>query len=77
MISFASFRFLGAASAVAAGYPMGISTAGSKFCGKLSTLRHTVGSKLHTQQVPRDCREMLKIVFDFPNELIDKVIEIS
>ena len=25
----------------------------------------------------RDCREMLKIVFDFPNELIDKVIEIS
>ena len=24
----------------------------------------------------RDCREMLKIVFDFPNELIDKVIEI-
>ena len=27
--------------------------------------------------VIRDCREMLKIVFDFPNELIDKVIEIS
>lgn len=52
MISSASFRFLGAASAVAAGYPMGISTAGSKFCGKLSTSRHTVGSKLHTQQVP-------------------------
>ena len=25
----------------------------------------------------RDCREMLKIVFDFYNELIDKVIEIS
>jgi|GEM_PF-5130070 len=25
----------------------------------------------------RDCREMLKIVFDFPKELIDKVIEIS
>ena len=28
-------------------------------------------------RVNRDCREMLKIVFDFPNELIDKVIEIS
>ena len=27
--------------------------------------------------IHRDCREMLKIVFDFPNELIDKVIEIS
>ena len=27
--------------------------------------------------VLRDCREMLKIVFYFPNELIDKVIEIS
>ena len=25
----------------------------------------------------RDCREMPKKVFDFPNELIDKVIEIS
>ena len=25
----------------------------------------------------RDCREMLKIVFGFPNELIDKVMEIS
>ena len=27
--------------------------------------------------VNRDCREMPKKVFDFPNELIDKVIEIS
>ena len=27
--------------------------------------------------VVRDCREMPKKVFDFPNELIDKVIEIS
>ena len=26
--------------------------------------------------VTRDCREMPKKVFDFPNELIDKVIEI-
>ena len=26
--------------------------------------------------VSRDCREMPKKVFDFPNELIDKVIEI-
>ena len=25
----------------------------------------------------RDCREMPKKVFDFPNELIDKAIEIS
>ena len=25
----------------------------------------------------RDCREMPKKVFNFPNELIDKVIEIS
>ena len=25
----------------------------------------------------RDCREMPKKVFDFPKELIDKVIEIS
>ena len=25
----------------------------------------------------RDCREMLKKVFDFPSELIDKLIEIS
>ena len=25
----------------------------------------------------RDCREMPKKVFDFPNELIDKVIEVS
>lgn len=27
--------------------------------------------------IRRDCREMPKKVFDFPNELIDKVIEIS
>ena len=28
-------------------------------------------------KLDRDCREMPKKVFDFPNELIDKVIEIS
>ena len=55
MISSASFRFLGAASAVAAGYPMGMRTVGSKFCGKLNTSRHTAVSKLHTQQVPSPC----------------------
>ena len=29
------------------------------------------------QSLIRDCREMPKKVFDFPNELIDKAIEIS
>ena len=28
-------------------------------------------------KITRDCREMPKKVFNFPNELIDKVIEIS
>ena len=40
-----------------------------------------IGEKIKSlrtnQEISRDCREMLKIVFDFPNELIDKVIEIS
>lgn len=34
-------------------------------------------SQLPSPKVIRDCREMPKKVFDFPNELIDKVIEIS
>ena len=29
------------------------------------------------RKILRDCREMLKIVFDFPNELSDKGIEIA
>ncbi len=37
---------------------------------------HFIGQPAYGQLI-RDCREMLKIVFDFPNELIDKVIEIS
>ena len=35
------------------------------------------GCRLGVFGVNRDCREMPKKVFDFPNELIDKVIEIS
>ena len=35
------------------------------------------GTSFRGLELIRDCREMLKIVFDFPNELIDKVIEIS
>ena len=38
------------------------------------TVREQFGHRL---SYIRDCREMPKKVFDFPNELIDKVIEIS
>ena len=47
------------------------------------TTEHTTNNSLYDEFqtkdsiLLRDCREMLKIVFDFPKELIDKVIEIS
>ena len=57
---------------------MAVYSRGGNGCFKISNDGCRTWSSARTAMTyNRDCREMLKIVFYFPNELIDKVIEIS